>query len=105
MGRTPGPGSAYAGDYRRRVPGSALAPDARYAVSTEPNRVVGTSGTDSLIGAIVGAIAGGQVGQSVRIPRDSVLNFQLLRALDVDVEDRGVDRDGFHYHDWYDRNR
>jgi len=84
---------------------SVLINGKRYAIRADPNRVVGTSGTDSLIGTIVGAISGGQIGQNVRIPRDSVLNFQLQRALDVDVEDRGVDRDGFHYHDWYQRNR
>jgi hypothetical protein len=84
---------------------SVLINGRRYAVRTDPNRVVGTSGTDSLIGMIVGAISGGQIDQNVRIPRDSVLNFQLQRALNVDVEDLGVDRDGYHYHDWYERNR
>lgn len=84
---------------------SVLINGRRYAIRTDPNRVVGTSGTDSLIGMIVGAISGGQIDQNVRIPRDSVLNFQLQRTLDVDVEDLGVDRDGYHYHDWYERNR
>jgi hypothetical protein len=77
----------------------------RYAVRADPNQVVGTSGTDSLIGLIVGAISGGQIGQNVRIPRDSVVSYRLARALDVDVDDLGVDRDGFHYHDWYGRAR
>ena len=30
---------------------------------------------------------------------------RLDRPLDVGVEDRGVDRDGNHYHDWYRNDR
>jgi hypothetical protein len=77
----------------------------RYAIKTDPNQIVGTSGTDSLIGSIVGAISGGEVRRDVRIPRNSVLNFRLERPLDIGVMDRGVNRDGYHYHDWYGRDR
>jgi len=41
----------------------------------------------------------------VRIPRDTLLSFRLDRPLIMGVADRGIDRDGYHYHDWYDRNR
>jgi hypothetical protein len=77
----------------------------RYAIKTDPNQIVGTSGTDSIVGSIVGALSGGEVGRNVRIPRNSVLNFRLERPLDVGVPDRGVNRDGYHYHDWYGRDR
>lgn len=74
----------------------------RYAVKTDPKRVE-SQHDDSLVGGIIGAINGGQArGRAVRIPRDSVVTFRLQRPLDVGVEDRGVDRDGRHYHD-YDR--
>jgi len=81
----------------------------RYAIKTEANRV--ESGRDnSLVGTIVGAINGGQVqGRSVRIPRDTPLSFRLDRPLEIGVPDRGVTREGRHYHDYYDdlndRNR
>jgi hypothetical protein len=75
----------------------------RYAMKAEPNRV---ESRPDLIGSIVGAINGGTVrGRAVRIPRDSVVTFRLDRPLDVGISDRGVDRDGNHYHDWYDRDR
>jgi len=78
----------------------------RYAVRTDPNNVEHRQ-DNSLIGAIVGAVAGGQAyGRSVRIPRDAVVTFRLDRPLDIGVADRGVDRGGYHYHDWYrDRDR
>jgi len=58
-----------------------------------------------LIGAIVGAVNGGVVrGRSLRIPRDTLLTFRIDRALEMGVADRGVDREGHHYHDWYDRD-
>ena len=77
----------------------------RYGVSTDPNRIVGTAGHDGLIGSIVGAISGGQArGEAVRIPRHAVMNFRLERPLDVGVPDRGVMRNGNHYHDYYGRD-
>ncbi len=77
----------------------------RYAVRTDPNRVE-SQGDNSLVGAIVGAINGAEVrGRAVRIPRNAVVGFRLERPLDIGIEDRGVDRDGYHYHDWYDRDR
>jgi hypothetical protein len=79
----------------------------RYALRAEPNRVESRR-DDGLVGAIVGAINGGTAtGRAVRIPRDSVVTFRLQRPLDMGVVDRGVTRDGAHYHDWYrdDRNR
>jgi hypothetical protein len=77
----------------------------RYAVKTDPNHV--ESATDnSLVGSIVGAINGGQArGRAVRIPRDTPLTFRLGRPLDIGVPDRGVMREGHHYHDYYDRDR
>ena len=78
----------------------------RYAVQTDPNQVVGTAGSDSIIGSIIGGIRGGRVrGRDVRIPRDQVMTFRLQRPLDVGVPDRGVTRDGYHYHDYYGRGR
>lgn len=75
----------------------------RYAIRTDANRVE-SSRDNSLVGAIVGAINGGQVrGRSVRIPRNTLLSFRIDRPLEMGVADRGVDRDGRHYHD-YDRD-
>jgi hypothetical protein len=80
---------------------SVVANGVRYAVKTDPNRVE-SHRDDSLVGAIVGAIRGGEVrGRAVRIPRDSVISFRLERPLEVGVPDRGVTRDGRHYHDYY----
>ncbi len=74
----------------------------RYAVKTEPNRQESRR-DDSVVGAIVGAIQGGDArGRAVRIPRDSLLTFRIQRPLEMGVADRGIDRDGHHYHDWYD---
>lgn len=73
----------------------------RYAIKTDPNRQE-SNRDDSLVGAVVGALQGGETrGRAIRIPRDSVLNFRLRRPLDVAVADRGRDRDGRHYHDPY----
>jgi len=75
----------------------------RYAIRSEPNRVE-SQRDDNVVGAIVGAISGAEVcGSVVRIPRDSVLTFRLQRPLDVGVEDRGVLREGYHYHPYPDR--
>lgn len=77
----------------------------RYAIKTQANRQE-SQRDDSLVGSIVGAIQGGEArGRAVRIPRDSILTFRLQRGLDMGVADRGSDREGRHYHDWYrDRN-
>ncbi|MGH9728138.1 MAG: hypothetical protein ACRD4V_06035 [Candidatus Acidiferrales bacterium] len=73
----------------------------RYAIRAVPNRQE-SGRDDSLVGALVGAIQGEEVrGREVRIPRDSVLTFRIERPLYMGVADRGVDRDGQHYHDWY----
>jgi hypothetical protein len=40
-------------------------------------------------------------GQNVRVPRGTEVGFRLQRPLDVGVADRGVMRDGQHYHDYY----
>jgi len=77
----------------------------RYAIRTDTAHV--ESGRDnSLVGAIVGAVNGGEVrGRAVRIPRNTLLTFRIQRPLEMGVADRGVDREGHHYHDWYDRDR
>lgn len=73
----------------------------RYAMRAEPNRQESRR-DDSLVGALVGALQGGEPrGREVRIPRDSILTFRIERPLYMGVADRGVDRDGRHYHDWY----
>jgi hypothetical protein len=78
----------------------------RYAVQTDPNQIVGTAGSDNVIGSIIGGINGRRVrGRDVRIPRDQLMTFRLQRPLDVGVADRGVTRDGSHYHDYYGRGR
>ena len=76
----------------------------RYAIQTDKNRVE-SQRDNSLVGTILGAINGSQLqGRAVRIPRDSVLNFRVQTPLAIGVIDRGVDRDGNHYHDWYKQN-
>ena len=76
----------------------------RYAIQTDRNRVE-SQRDNSLVGSIFGAINGVQVqGRAVRIPRGSVLNFRIQTPLVVGVADRGVDRGGYHYHDWYRQN-
>jgi hypothetical protein len=77
----------------------------RYAIRADPNRVE-SQRDNTVVGAIVGAINGGQArGRAVRIPRDAIVTFRLERPLDMGIADRGVTRDGYHYHDWYDRGR
>lgn len=73
----------------------------RYGIQTAPNRV--ESERDySVIGSILGAINGGQgQGRAVRLPGGSVITFRLERPLQMGVTDRGVDRGGYHYHDYY----
>ena len=83
---------------------SVTANGQRYAIQTEKSRVE-SQRDNSLVGTILGAISGGQAqGRAVRIPRDSILDFRLQAPLVVGVADRGVDRDGYHYHDWYRQN-
>jgi len=77
----------------------------RYAIASDPNRVE-SQRDGGLVGAIVGAINGGQArGRAVRVPRDTVITFRLDRSMEMGVADRGVTREGSHYHDWYDRDR
>ena len=73
----------------------------RYAIKADPNRVE-SERDNSLVGSIIGAINGGQAqGRAVRIPGGSLLNFRIQRPLDMGVVDRGIMRDGRHYHDYY----
>jgi hypothetical protein len=74
----------------------------RYAPKTEIRRIESRP-DDSVVGSIVGAISGGEVrGRAVRVPRDTVVTFRLRQPLDMGIADRGVERNGYHYHD-YDR--
>lgn len=76
----------------------------RYAVKTDAQQL--DTKDHSLLGAIVGAIPGVDVrGRSVRVPRNTVMTFRLEQPIDMGVVDRGVTRDGFHYHDYYGRGR
>jgi hypothetical protein len=77
----------------------------RYGIRTEQKHVEAQR-DNSLVGNIVGAINGGESrGRAVRVPRDAVVTFRLARALEIGVTDRGSDRDGRHYHDYYDHDR
>ena len=38
------------------------------------------------------------------VPSPAAMGFRLERALNLGVADRGVMRDGNHYHDWYRRD-
>ncbi len=70
----------------------------RYALKANPDRIE-SQRDNSIVGAIVGAINGGQVrGRAVRVPHDTVVTFRLERALEIGVVDRGYNRDGEHYH-------
>lgn len=76
----------------------------RYAVRSDANHVESQK-EGGIVGAIVGAVSGGEVrGRAVRIPRDAVVSFRLDRPLEMGVRDGGVDRDGHHFHDWYDHD-
>jgi hypothetical protein len=60
-------------------------------------------GDAAAAGAVAGAAvgAGAQIltkGRQVRVPAESVINYRLQSALDLDVNDTGYDRDGNHYH-------
>ena len=75
----------------------------RYAVRSDKKHI---ESQPDLVGVIVGAVQGGQIrGRAVRVPRDAVVTFRLSRPLEVGVEDRGITRDGYHYHDWYRRDQ
>jgi hypothetical protein len=76
----------------------------RYAMQAERNQVE-SQRDNSIVGAIVGAINGGEArGRAVRIPRHSVVTFRLGQPLVMGVADRGIDQDGYHYHNYYDRH-
>jgi hypothetical protein len=73
----------------------------RYGVRTEANRVESRP-DNSIVGNILGAIDGGEFrGRAVRIPGGSVVTFRLQQPMQMGVADRGVDRGGYHYHDYY----
>jgi hypothetical protein len=74
----------------------------RYALRSEPNRVESRS-DNSIVGAIVGAMGGEVRGRAVRIPRDAILTFRLERPLYMGVDDRGFEREGYHYHPYPER--
>jgi hypothetical protein len=66
-------------------------------------------GKGAAIGAAAGAAAGagGQVltrGRAISVPPESLLTFRLERPLNIGVTDRGIMRDGQHYHDYYRNN-
>ena len=73
----------------------------RYAIGSEPNRVESRR-DDSVVGNIIGALGGEVRGRTIRIPRDSVLTFRIVRPLDMGVADGGFMRDGSHYHNYPD---
>jgi hypothetical protein len=75
----------------------------RYGIDTDPTRVRGTSGSEDIVGSMVGTIRGVRQDE-IRIPRGSEITFRLDRPLVVGVQDRGRDRDGAHYHDYYGRD-
>jgi len=63
-------------------------------------------GKGAAIGAAAGAAAGagGQIltqGREVRVPAESIINFRLDQPLLINIPDNGSDRDGYHYHDYY----
>lgn len=77
----------------------------RYAIRADSNRIE-SEPDRSVVGAIVGAVSGGEIrGRAVKVPRDTVVTFRLERPMEMGVADRGVMRDGHHYHDWYDQHR
>ena len=63
-------------------------------------------GKGAAIGAAAGAAAGAGVqvitrGKRVRVPAESLITFRIDRPMVMAVAERGVDRDGHHYHDQY----
>ena len=75
----------------------------RYAVKTDPEHVGTMGGRPDFVGSIINTIRGNPRGGEVRVPGGTVMSFRLERSLDVGVADRGVNRNGVHYHDWYGR--
>lgn len=72
----------------------------RYAPKTYTKRVE-SQPDNSVVGSIFGAISGGEVrGRAVRVPRDTVVTFRLQQPLTMGIADRGVERNGYHYHDY-----
>jgi hypothetical protein len=58
-------------------------------------------------GAAAGAAAGAAVGagaqiltkgRRVSVPAETLLNYRFQSALDLDVQDTGYEKDGYHYH-------
>jgi len=77
----------------------------RYGVETAQNRIDANDRNPGLVGAIVGAIQGGEVrGREVRVPRDSVITFRVDRPMVMGVAHHFYDRDGNHYHGDRDRD-
>jgi hypothetical protein len=74
----------------------------RYALRTSTSHV---ESQQNLVGAIVGAVSGQEVrGRAIHIHPDTVLNFRIQRPLEMGVADRGIDRDGRHYHPYTNDN-
>lgn len=64
-------------------------------------------GRGAAIGALAGAGAGAGAetltrGRSINIPAETILNFELTRVLPINDRDAGVERNGHHYHSYYD---
>lgn len=69
--------------------------DQRYGIDTDPNRVQAQNDENNLVGAIIGAITGGQAsGHSVHVRRGTVLTFRLERPLSIRVADHDERHDG-----------
>jgi hypothetical protein len=65
-------------------------------------------GDAAAAGAVVGAAGGAATqiltnGRRVNVPAESLLTYRLQSDMNLDVQDSGFDRDGYHYHR-YDRN-
>ena len=72
----------------------------RYAPKAYTKRIE-SQHDEGVVGSIIGAINGGEVrGRAVRVPRDTVVTFRLQQPLDMGIADRGVERNGYHYHDY-----
>jgi hypothetical protein len=64
----------------------------RYGVRSDRQHIESQK-DNSLVGTIVGAINGGEVqGRAVRVPRDSVVTFQLAQPLEMGAPPRYGDR-------------
>jgi len=77
----------------------------RFAIRTDSTHVESQK-DNSLIGAIIGAVSGEEIrGRAVHIHPNAVLNFRIDRPMEMGVVDRGVDRDGRHYHPYTENNK